>query len=161
MGLEAPMNDRLFLVRCSPASAEGTKLWRTPVGDQFEISDRKGRRIVHGREHHPFANGIKLQIQAADVAAVEPPRLRGALMAVNVDPAGWALPLHFPDYRRLDVIAGSAERPRRLFRASCECSKLRGRPMPLTRVIATYGTVRTRARAPGKSLGLLVLQPLP
>jgi hypothetical protein len=71
-------------------------LWGTPVGDQIEISNRERCRIIDGREHHSFANGIKLQIQAAHVAAVEPPRLRGALMTVNVDAAGWALPLHFP-----------------------------------------------------------------
>ena len=69
-------------------------MWGTPIGDQIEISNRERRRIIDGREHHAFASGIKLQIQAADVAAVEPPGLRSALMTVNVDAAGWALPLH-------------------------------------------------------------------
>jgi hypothetical protein len=82
----------VLLVRDSSAAAPGTKLWGTPIGDQIEISNRERRWIIHGREHHAFANGIKLQIQAADVAAVEPPRLRGELMTVNVDPAGGALP---------------------------------------------------------------------
>ena len=63
-------------------------MWGTPVGDQFEISEREGRRIVHGREHHPFANGIQLQIQAADVAAVERHDCGGALMALNGDSSG-------------------------------------------------------------------------
>jgi hypothetical protein len=71
-------------------------LWGTPISDQIEISNRERRRIVHGREHHAIANGIKLQIQAADVATVEPPGLRRALMTMDVDAAGWALPLHFP-----------------------------------------------------------------
>jgi hypothetical protein len=111
----------LSVGRSTPPAAR-SKLRGAAIGLELEIGNGKGRGIVHCGEHHPIANGIELQVQSTDIAAVQAPRLGCALMAVNFNTARGTLPLH--SGRCIGTGTAAAGRWRRL--CAGVCSERRG-----------------------------------